>query len=256
VVRELPRSAQERGLRPELWVASAGYGLVHADSPLHAYSATFAPRQPDSVVPSLSGQQARDAQTAWWDDLSTRQLTGSQRPRSVCALASNDPKSILLVVGSPRYVSAMRGDLLAARNELRDGGQLLIVSSEDPAFVRGLEDNLVPTDARLLRRLGSGSRVSLHAQTARMLLTESRYELNAAVQRPRLQKLLKRLPAYEQPSGRAAQSDAQVKTFIRRALTAGPTSRTGLLREFRKSGRQCEQKRFKRLFDEVAVACG
>jgi hypothetical protein len=151
----------------------------------------------------------------------------------------------------------MRADLLVARSQMESPGQLLIVSTEEPASMAGLEENLVPTDSRLLSRLRKGSRVSLHALTARMLLEESdAHELDASVQRPRLQRLLERLPAYSQPTGRAAQTDAQVKTFIRRALSSGPTSRTPLLREFRASGRQCEQKRFKRLFEEVAVTHG
>src|SRR5438132_6811991 len=49
VVRRLPEVARTRGLRPTLWVISAGYGLVPANARLHAYSATFAPGHVDSV---------------------------------------------------------------------------------------------------------------------------------------------------------------------------------------------------------------
>lgn len=51
---------------------------------------------------------------------------------------------------------------------------------------------------------------------------------------------------------RPAVSDDEVRDYIRARLAAGaPRRKTTLLREFRESGRACEQSRFTRLFDDV-----
>ena len=253
VVRQLPALAMDHGFDTELWVASAGYGLAHEDTPMRAYSATFAARQHDSIAPSEGGKVAKQLHEQWWEGLTKRRLPGSNRPRSVAELAKSNPEATILVVGFPNYVAAMRTDLLAALNELDSPTRLLIVSSEQPSYFGELEHNLVPTDARLLRVLGNGNRVSLHALAAKKLLHEATsHPLDAGLQRLRFRELLETLPAYRQPEGRAAQTDLEVKAYIWKSLSAiGTTARSQLLRQFRASGRKCEQKRFKRLFDEV-----
>src|SRR5437868_1959469 len=49
VVRALPELAQRNSLKANLWVISAGYGLVPATACLLPYSATFAGNHPDTV---------------------------------------------------------------------------------------------------------------------------------------------------------------------------------------------------------------
>lgn len=47
-------------------------------------------------------------------------------------------------------------------------------------------------------------------------------------------------------------SDEEVRDYIRARLAAGaPPKKTSLLREFRESGRACEQSRFTKLFDDI-----
>lgn len=61
VARNLPEAV---GASADLWVSSAGYGLISAAAPIHAYAATFASGQPDSVATTS------DAARRWWLDLS------------------------------------------------------------------------------------------------------------------------------------------------------------------------------------------
>src|SRR5262249_50156238 len=41
VATTLPDTARARGLDADLWICSAGYGLIGEDAPIKAYSATF-----------------------------------------------------------------------------------------------------------------------------------------------------------------------------------------------------------------------
>ena len=191
VVRDLPRLAGDRGLDARLWVSSAGYGLVPSTRRLKPYSATFAIRQPDSIAPELGGREARRAHMSWWSALAELPLVGSKEPRSVTDLARHSRHAVILVVGSPDYVAAMRSDLLEAREELRDARQLIVISSDRPSHLGDLRENLAPSDARLLQRFGEGTRISLHALTARAMIDEvASHPLRADVQRARFERLL------------------------------------------------------------------
>jgi hypothetical protein len=97
VVRRLPEVARRRGLRPALWVISAGYGLVPASARLHAYSATFAPGHADSV--GRKGGTGGERQV-WWAELALRKGPDRKAPRSITNLVCQDPSASVLVVGS------------------------------------------------------------------------------------------------------------------------------------------------------------
>jgi hypothetical protein len=250
IARDLPACANERGFDAKLWVTSAGYGLVGANQPLASYSATFAVRQQDTVVPDVTGRAAREAHQAWWKELGR---FGS-RPRTLAALAKSEPSARLLVVGSPDYVSAMEQDLIAARAELASPQSLVIVSSSPGARFADLKANWVPTDARLVARVG-GSMVSLNAAVARDILTRTTPGgFVPSRLRRRYQKYADACPDAV-VFDRAAVSDVQVRKWIVCRLRQNPSlSRTAALRELRGSGHRCEQTRFKGLFEEVRDA--
>ena len=55
----------------EVWVASAGYGLVSARAQLASYGATFASGQTDSVMLSNAGPALNEERSKWWQALQT-----------------------------------------------------------------------------------------------------------------------------------------------------------------------------------------
>ncbi len=249
VVRTLPEAARTAGLRPVLWVASAGYGLIPASAPLCAYSATFARRSPDAVAHSAAtpAERWRFAE-AWWSTISGLAGPDRDRPRSVSQIAEENPHGRILVVASGDYVNAMESDLLRATRILSSSDHLVIVTARDRLATEELFPWGVPSDARLQSSVG-GARTSLHARVARKILGEARrWDLSAADLRARYEGLVGRAPALV-PFDRRRLTDAEVSTFVRRALhSRRHVSCTALLRELREGGRACEQGRFKQLF--------
>lgn len=242
VVRELRGIAQRKGWHPEMWVASAGYGLVPFGAPIASYSATFAGGVEDSV--SVSGI---DQDADWWallKDLSPAVLKGRS---SVAELARRESRATILVIASPAYVWAMREDLSAAAAALRNWNQLIIFSSA--AATESLAANLVPCTAALLQRFQGGTRLSLHARAARYVLSANTLQLSATCVKARFDYLARRTqppPTFN----RRPLTDEEVQRFICQAWKSEPSiscSRT--LRRLRDSGQACEQKRFKRLFE-------
>jgi hypothetical protein len=94
------RAAREAaGLAGRAWVASAGYGLIPFDAPIHPYSATFAPGEPDSVVPPKAKSRPADP-ADWWDALAKWSGPAPGAARRLADLAS--PGGFLLVAGPSR----------------------------------------------------------------------------------------------------------------------------------------------------------
>jgi hypothetical protein len=225
------------GAEVELWVCSAGYGLLRADAPIVPYAATFAAGHPDSVPGGA------DAVAAWWDALGGWE-SPSSGPRSLSDLIASHPRARVLLVLSLAYLTACRGDIDRAARQITDPKQLSILSAGGRADPE-LADLLLPCDARLQAALG-GTRQALNVRAAAHLLREGVLDHDEMSQR--LEKLLADQPDLRRYQ-RAPASDPEVRAFIRARRTLDPSiTHSRLLREFRDANRACEQARFAALF--------
>jgi hypothetical protein len=236
VARRLAQTSPT-GAAVELWVCSAGYGLIPATAPIVPYAATFAVGNPDSVPNGAAGA------TAWWDALSEwKGPTGGSRTLS--DLVGSDSKSRVLLVLSATYVNACREDISRAVARIADTKQLSIISAgtrDDGEF----KDFLLPCDARLQTAVG-GTRQALNVRAAEYLLAANLVDHDEMSDA--LAKLLADQPAVARYE-RLPASDAEVRAFIRARLRTNPAAtHTRLLREFRDENRACEQSRFAGLF--------
>ena len=250
VVKHLPEVARRRGFAPRLMVASAGYGLVSAEAQLKPYSATFG-RGPDCIAPvSQDSSERRLSVQGWWRALAQwGGPVGQRHPRHLEAYATANRSSSMLVIASPDYVMAMSEDLLGAAAALRYPERLVIVSSAT-GFPAELKTHLVPSVAALQPRLG-GALGSLHARTAKDLLTGTRPHLDVGRLAAKYKRLAAEAAAPSRPR-RLPRTDKEVRAFIRRAMVShGQPACSTLLRSYRNGGSMCEQQRFRQLYDEV-----
>jgi hypothetical protein len=221
----------------ELWVCSAGYGLIPATAPIVPYAATFASGNPDSVPDGAEGA------AAWWDALSEWKGPAGGA-RSFRDLVRSDAKTRVLLVLSAAYLKACRDDIIRAIDRLPDPKQLSIISAGTKIDGQ-LDGFLLPCDARLQTALG-GTRQALNVRVADHLLVAGivgHDEMSEA-----LTKLLADQPAVARYE-RLPASDTEVRAFIRARLRANPrATHTRLLREFRDQNHACEQGRFAGLF--------
>jgi hypothetical protein len=242
VVKRIAAGPHRSGLRLQVWVASAGYGLIPIAAPLHPYAATFSPGR-DSVGDT-------DACQTWWHTLGTWQGPVSRRPRSIRELAASYPASPLLIVASPFYVRAMAPDILASVDALRSGDQLSIIS----AGLRGtseLASHLAPADSRHQHIVG-GQMHSLNARLAEYAIAKWTSWEGSLTRLSRMFQLDRKSLPERVHHSRAQQSTAQLAKWIRAQRRIDPsTGHSTLLRRLRASGMACEQKRFKSLFLET-----
>ncbi len=224
--------------RVKVRVASAGYGLVSADTLLAPYSATFAPGLADSVA-TIGDPMSLDAQRVkWWQSVQEQNRSFTT---TFGALASQGP---LVIAASRPYLAAMAPEILVAA--AGHPGRVVIASvSEPPASLAHLRP---PATGRLRTVLG-GSMQALNGRLARALVDEvdeNCLSLQSAA--AFTARLLSDAPPLEQ-FNRKTLSDDEVVGFIRaKAERLSATSHSALLRLLRDEGMACEQSRFRRLY--------
>ncbi len=221
----------------ELWVCSAGYGLIPASAPLLPYAATFTPGNADSVPDGAEGA------SAWWNALASWEGP-LPSPRSITDLVAADPESRVLLALSATYLRACGDDVSRSLERTQRSGQVSVISAgtKDSG---ALADALLPGDARLQAAFG-GTRQALNVRIAEHLLTAGLIDHDDMAET--LAKMLVDQPAIPRYERQAA-TDAEVRRFIRNRLRTDPSAtHTRLLREFRDDQRACEQSRFAALF--------
>ena len=232
----------------ELWIASAGYGLIRADTLIESYAATFSRGFSDSV----NG----DSKTLWWDLLSSRQRLS---PSNLTALVENNPDDFLVVALSDTYLKALEKDLLGVTN-LLTREKFLLISASVGKEQSDLSCFHVSADARLVNKLG-GNLISLNARVVLHLLEK---ESLHKWKRNKIDKYFYELTESQLPFKRLKRkklTDEQIVSFITQQIneTAGQKkesvlSHTQLLRRLRDAGHACEQTRFRKIFEETMLS--
>jgi len=175
-------------------------------------------------------------------------------PRSLRALAAQEPNGTVLVAASPNYLLAASADLEAAADALQSSDRLAVFSAAT-ASLGALQRFLVPSSARLQALLG-GARQSLNARLLKRALAETRDI--GRLTTPALRAWAKELAMMQPPAPQyhhTPMSDDEVRRYVTGKLEENPSAKhTALLRQLRDSGRACEQSRFRRLFEEVRGA--
>ena len=175
-------------------------------------------------------------------------------PRSLRAVAAQEPNGALLVAASPHYLRAASGDLEAAAAVFRSSERLAVFSAAT-ASLGTLQRFLVPSSARLQFLLG-GARQSLNTRLLRRALEEA--SPSNGFTPSALRAWAKELATMQPPAPKyehTPMSDDEVRSYVGSKLQENPSAKhTALLRQLRDSGRACEQSRFRRLFEEVRGA--
>ena len=236
-----------RSFEIKTWVTSAGYGLLDLNDRVSPYAATFSKANRDSIFNKVNKDQYEDASKLWWKQLTSWRMTSHSR--SLRSLMKSRSSQAFLVVASDKYLRAIGEDLAAGAKEL-EGREQLSVLSAGCKSLDGLDENLLPCDARLQHVVG-GARRSVNTRVASFLISNSKSLPAYPKLKSRLSKLMKDLPdlpVYD----RAPTTDEEVTRFILSELKKDSSkAHTPLLRKYRDSGRACEQKRFRGLFQQV-----
>jgi len=246
VILEIPDEIGD--WRVEKWVASAGLGLIPIDREIESYGATFARSKEDSI--SRPTEEGRANEAAWWLALTGRSGQG-RGPKSIADLAGADPSSPIIFAGSSSYIRPLSGDLQAASDQLSNPRHLFLASVSTTGDLISFR---IPSSDKLigLEEFG-GTQLALNARLARWaILSAGTHNFDPDTMMAAAKRNNDRAPKRDRYK-RNSMTIAELQDFIRDARQNNQlTTYTRLLRELRDSGRACEQKKFKALFnDEV-----
>lgn len=253
VVKKLPIAASLVGFSAQLWVISAGYGLVSANALLQPYAATFTISHPDSVTTTSSSTlDLTDNLQEWWNALSQYDGPEKGEPRSIKALVNQYPHDPILIIASPSYLRAIAKDVTEAISHHEEPDRFVILSSQCQSWMNKIIQNqLIKVEARLQSQFG-GALTEIHARTAEQILRAiPPSDFNLSTVNELMETWLSVAPLRPQLN-RSRLSNESVVNFIEEYLKTVPQiSCSALLRILRDSGQACEQSRFKNLFESV-----
>jgi hypothetical protein len=215
--------------RAELWVISAGYGLIPASAEIKPYSATFASGKDDSVWRGNSDGTRRQQLQGWWRALANG--------TTLSDLAATARDGALMLAAGASYLEAIAPDLEHAVDLAPERVSVISAGSR-------MLCGLLPVSSRFRARVG-GTDSATNARVLSLLAADApthrfRPDLMAA----RLRRINSRLPAMHRATGRRV-TDEEVSRAILRIRKAAPTiSRSQALRTLRAGGIACEQSRF------------
>ncbi|MDW2745261.1 DUF6884 domain-containing protein [Atlantibacter subterraneus] len=122
----------------EMWVISAGLGLLHVSDPVVPYEATFS---------SMPFSHSR-----LWESLTARP-PAERRSVSLRMLMQARPDERFVVAASPVYLRAVEPDLLAGRYSLCAPEQLTVITSK--GYQGPLKDSVIYTNAGMMKGLNT-----------------------------------------------------------------------------------------------------
>lgn len=235
--------------KADLWIASAGLGLVHGDDEVPGYDLTLSAGSDSSILNKITDSSFDAAR--WWSDLGRR-----RRPkRSLAGLLRAHPAGHVVVSVPGSYLGLLQDDLLSTDSvTLR---KLRIVGPLDLERVASrLRPLVMPYDDRLNGPASplKGTRADFPQRAARHFLDLAcgdglSDDPEADVARVRTS--LRDLPWPEHPTRRQLGDDDIVKAILSNWERASGQS-TKMLRLLRDDeGIACEQSRFVQLFNRA-----
>lgn len=236
----------------QIFVCSAGYGLLTLDNQIKSYSATFSPRQQDSVTKTQGKGKQNESNALWWELLTDWRNPQNIEGLSITRIATTWPTVPILMVASEVYLNAIGLDMKNGQSFLQTSNLLSILSTgtNNKSLFK---DNLLATSAKLGQLFGSVTLNSLNVRLAEKLLTtipveQIRFE-TLQEQINAWQNQLQPLPAIR----RRKLEDREIDHWIRNQLEQMPEAHSSskLLRLLRASDRACEQQRFRQLYESV-----
>jgi len=230
----------------DLWVLSAGYGLVHKSSLVGSYDATFSPDSDNAI--KHAGLENHE----WWDAIHQYRSKENYSCDDFSSLIELNRSDIFVVAASPSYLKVISSDLkhLISRGILTKDNLVIISSKHN--IGKELEDYLLISSADFSSTL-KGARVSLNIRLAQYLLDSREGEFKGVQTIMDKYNQLRNNSLKHIAVVRKKLTDDEVINFIRSELKilGIDTGASLLLRNLRSNNLACEQKRFTKLFKQV-----
>ncbi|HFF8522858.1 TPA: hypothetical protein ACGEYH_001574 [Providencia rettgeri] len=241
----------KKDLLAELWVLSAGFGLLHSDDYVLPYKATFSSGYSESIPYYNQFYIGKGFHKTWWNEISKRSPFQNEHPTSISSLMKLKPKEYFIICGSPDYINAIDVDVFNGLQYLESPRKQLVIITSKPVYSR-LSSYQLKSDARISQLLKCNM-IMLNICLAKYFLNEfikGSYEDFGLL----LDKLKIKFALLPKNKSREINkvTEEEVNKYINSILKENSKmSATQALRMFRSSGYSYEEKKFRNLFYEI-----
>ena len=232
-----------------LWIISAGWGVINAETSICPYDATFSKGDDNSIFRSGNDEDGSiiNQNREWWKILHEKRSLDL----SLEKIFNEFSGDCFFIAASPQYLNVIEPELI----DLKENG---VITSENTFVItsgkginKKLKDLQYLVSEDFCSTLG-GSRISLNIRLARYLMddSESAKDIKTFVENKYSSLWDSAEPAKKY--NRKKLCDDEVIILIKKMIEfENINSASGGLKELRKSGMACEQKRFGRLFNKT-----
>jgi len=232
-----------------LWVLSAGYGLINSSSHIGSYDATFSKGSKNSI--SKTGLSNND----WWKSLHQVRKSEGFECNSLHSLVSRNVDDVFFIAASPDYLKVIQDELKELLLDKKLTNKNLFIISSKHNIDKKLTPYFLESSADFCNSL-KGGRVSLNIRLARYLLEKiniNKFSPNHIIDK---YNHLKASSQKQLVNKRKKLSDDEINSFIIKELEVNQglkTSATMLLKRLRSKNLACEQKRFTKLLNKIKL---
>lgn len=235
----------------DLWVASAGLGLLNANDYAVNYQATFTPGSDDSIP--AYGLTNKESSRLWWSYLCDIENKYS-RCTSIAKLMGSKSDDIFIVAGSNIYINAILDDLIKGANFLSNPQkQLVIITSTAELFI---ENNIISScflsSSKLMLPWLQCNATSLNISLANKFITLLKeHEFDCCFTKKIIDDKHKSIPVTVKVDKMKC-TDEYLRTYILSELTCdSKMSATKCLTKLRNAGICAEERRFRNVFGDI-----
>ena len=139
-----------------VWVLSAGYGIINANQSVKPYAIALKDNSYDSIKLNTEGQN-KQSYSQWWDMITTK------RKVSITDIYNQNPNDIFIVYASFEYMKAIKNDFI----NIVDKPNVLIVSPDTK--IKEFTPHILNTNLRLRSFLG-GNKMTVSPLTVKHLV--------------------------------------------------------------------------------------
>lgn len=246
-------TAHEKGLDADLWILSAGWGLIRADDKISSYSATFSNAK-NSIhnLPWPDEFSLKDRSRFWWDAITQAQKKRTQLSQIPDSYSRVSDLCMLFIL-SKEYYHAIEPEMIKL---ISRGIKVVIVSaglySEINSASPVVRNHILPFNDKFKQicKYLNHTNTSLNARLANWLIKEHYSSLHKkiSVLYKTIYDIEQSLPEIKRKNV-VKMTDDEVLDFIDKHYNSNSCSATKLLKILRhKDKKSCEQKRFGKLY--------
>jgi len=224
--------------KTELYIASAGYGLIHSEGKILPYDSTFASSSSNSVSKFQNHSKVK-SNTRWWNSINR------------FSLASFSDESYFFIILPHNYLMAAQDTIKSLINIF--GNRVFIFTANKHSLPEFMKNNIIKFDSRF-NNFQSGVISNMLQRAVLWLSNEITIKdiplFHAALQN-HIEKEMLKYESFVMPIRTKLSEEELYKNIKLMVEKENIQSASKGLKTFREMGYACEQKRFGKIFKEI-----